>query len=161
MSDDGEVLLAAPGDDSVVSYRAGRSPEILLRGGGIVAVDFFPGSRDALVAGASAVWTIRDSNALLVADDRDGIADPVGIAGSIDGARAFIVLRSGQVIVRDLAGSAQTIVSCDCRPSGLARLRGAAVFRLNEIGDGPVWLLDADGPAPRIVFVAAAAGSEQ
>src|SRR2546425_437254 len=53
VSDDGEVLLAAPGDDSVVSYRPGRSPEILLRGGGIAAIDFFPGSRDALVAGAS------------------------------------------------------------------------------------------------------------
>jgi hypothetical protein len=37
----------------------------------------------------------------------------------------------------------------------LAPLRGNSVFRLTDGADGPVWLLDADSPQPRISFVAA------
>ena len=96
-----------------------------------------------------------------LADQRNGIADVVGAAASADGARVFIAMKSGQVAVRNLGDSTQTLLSCACEPAGMWRLRGKAVFRLNEVGGGPVWIVDGDASAPRILFVATPSGDNR
>jgi len=104
---------------------------------------------------------IAGSQVTPLMDERDGIADAVAVAASGDGGRILVAMRSGKVAIRDARSGEMALVSCSCEPDGLARLRGSAAFRLNGFGDGPVWILDASGEQPRIVFVAAAARSEQ
>jgi hypothetical protein len=111
------------------------------------------------MATQSAVYLYQGRQGLQsLADQRDGLANVVGAAASGDGTRVFIGMQSGQVVVRDLAASTQTVLSCSCQPAGMWRLRGKAVFRLNELGAGPLWVVDGDAAAPRILFVAMPAG---
>jgi hypothetical protein len=169
VSDDAQTLLAAvdqDGGQAVIFDQAGQGSRLLRNASRVVAMEFFPDSRNALFAesSANAVWVIQNADGpqvTSIADERDGITDTVGLAASTDGATVFIAMRSGQVAIRNVSSGEQTLISCSCQPSGLSRLRGNAVFRLNDVGDGPVWILDASGEQPRILFVAAAARSEQ
>jgi hypothetical protein len=159
VSDDGAALLAIERlgklDASIYLYRDGRSPALLRNGRGIAGVDFLPGTTDALIAANDGVYLISESfGPQLIAGEADGVAGVAAVAASSDGGRVIIAMRSGQVAVRDRKTNMQTTISCACQPTGLARLRGAGVFRLNEMGDGPLWLLDADSAEPRILFVA-------
>ncbi len=170
VSDDGGVLLVASaqdGGESVSVDDGDPGLRLLWRASHVVAMEFFPDSHNALFAesGANAVWLIQTASGsqqvLPLTDERDGIADVKGLAGSADLSTIFIATHSGRVAIRNAASGEQTVVECPCEPGSLSRLRGKAVFRLNGIGDGPVWLLDASGDQPRILFVAAAARGEQ
>ena len=163
VSDDAEFLIAAlqrDTEDPLLLLYVAETPQILLPGARVAALDFFPGSRDALIADANSVWLMREGILTRLADERDSIADVVGVAASSDGARIVVAMRAGQVMLRDLSAGSQSVIVCNCEPTGLNRLRGNAVFRLNDPGSGPVWLLDADSPEARIVFVAVAAGGD-
>lgn len=166
VSDDGEAVLAAVDQDeasAVVLAENGKDFRLMQRASRVRALDFIPDSHKALFAetAANAVQFVGANDVTLIADERDGIADAVAVAASNDGSTVFIAMRSGQVAARKLDGGEQTIVPCSCQPTTLARLRGSAVFRLNGVGDGPVWILDASGEQARILFVAAAVRSEQ
>jgi hypothetical protein len=157
VSDDGELLLATlerDGEDSLLLFAPGMPPTVLLHGSRLAALEFLPESRDALAAGAEAVWLVRDGNVSPLLDRRDGVTDPVGVGASGDGLRVIVAMRGGQVLLRDLAGGSPTVLSCNCEPTGLARLRGNAVFRLTDPASGTVWLLDGDAAEAHIVFVA-------
>jgi hypothetical protein len=159
VSDDGAALLAIERigkmDASVLLYRDGKSPAVLWDGRRIVGMDFLPGSADALIGESDSVYLTSEAfGPQLIAGEGDGIAEVAAVAASADGGRVIIAMRSGQIAIRDRKTNTQSVVSCACRPSGLARLRGASVFRLNEAGDGPLWLLDADSQQPRVLFVA-------
>jgi hypothetical protein len=161
VSDDGAALLAVErigrAGAAVLLYRDSGSPAVLRSSPRIAGVDFLPGSADALIAEDNTVLVASEAfGPQVIAGAGDGIAGVMAAAASSDGARVIIAMRSGQVAIRDRGTNAQTMVSCACQPSGLARLRGTGVFRLNEIGNGPLWILDADSGAPRIVFVAEA-----
>jgi hypothetical protein len=54
--------------------------------------------------------------------------------------------------VFDVATKSRTDVTCDCVPFGLVPMGN--LFRLNELGSGPLWVLDPAGQG-RIVFVPA------
>jgi hypothetical protein len=54
--------------------------------------------------------------------------------------------------VLDLAGN-RTGVACACSPTELAPM--GSLFRLNELGAGPLWVADAGSTGPRTVFVPA------
>jgi len=159
VSDDGAALMAIERlsklDASVQLYRGAGGPVLLRNGRRIAGVEFLPGSSDALIAEGDAVYLISEAfGPQLIAGGEDGISGVTAAAASADGSRVIVAMQSGQVAIRDRATNAQSIVSCACRPTGLARLRGPGVFRLNEIGDGPLWLLDAGSGEPRILFVA-------
>jgi hypothetical protein len=163
VSDDGAALAAvislAANQSTVFSYSAGGAGQALLNDQVFPALEFVPGSSTLVMATQAAVYLYQGSQGLqLLADQRDGLANVVGAAASGDGKRVFIGMQSGHVAVRDLAASTQTLINCSCQPAGLWRLRGKAVFRLNELGAGPLWVLDGDGAAPRILFVVMPAG---
>jgi len=159
VSDDGAALVAIERltklDAAVRLYRGAGAPVLLRNGRRIAGVEFLPGSSDALLAESDAVYLVSEAfGPQLIAGRDDGISGVTAAAPSADGARVIIAMQSGRIAIRDRATNAQSIVSCACRPTGLARLRGPGVFRLNEIGDGPLWLLDAGSGEPRILFVA-------
>jgi hypothetical protein len=166
VSDDGTGLAAVvnltANEATAFSYPAAGAGQALLRDRGFAALEFMPGSATLLLATETAVYQYQGRQGLQsLTDQRDGIANVVGAAASADGAQVFIAMKSGQVAVLNLADSSQTLLSCSCEPAGMWRLRGKAVFRLNEPGAGPVWIVDGDAVAPRILFVAAPSGDNR
>jgi hypothetical protein len=160
LSDDGATVLtvmrSGRGAETVESYRSADPPQVVYRARHIAALAFAPGGANALVADGSAVtWISPAFGAQAIGNG--SLGDVVAVAASTDGARVFIATRSGRVVIHDVASGAETSLSCACEPSTLAPQRGTAVFRLNEPGNGPLWLLDADSAEPRILFVAAPA----
>ncbi|HXB68610.1 MAG TPA: hypothetical protein VNY05_10220 [Candidatus Acidoferrales bacterium] len=166
VSDDGAGLAAVvsltANNATVFSYTPQGPGQALLSANRFPSLEFVPGSPTLLMATDTAVYLYQASQGLqLLTDQRDGIAAVVGAAASGDGTQVFIAMQSGQVAVRDVAAATQTMLSCSCVPAGMWRLRGKAVFRLNELGDGPVWLVDGGAAEPRILFVAVPAGDNQ
>jgi hypothetical protein len=166
VSDDGTGLAAVvnltASEATVFSYSPEGAGQALLSDRRFPSLEFVPGSATLLMATETAVYLYQGSQGLQpLADQRDGIANVVGAAASGDGGRVFIAMKSGQVAVRNLADSTQTLLSCSCEPAGTWRLRGKAVFRLNELGGGPVWIVDGDATAPRILFVASPNGDNR
>jgi hypothetical protein len=163
VSDDGAALAAAislaANESTVFYYPAGGAGQALLSDRSFASLEFVPGSTSLVMATQAAVYLYQSRQGLqLLTDQRDGLANVVGAAASGDGTRVFIGTQSGQVAVHDLAASTQTLLTCSCQPTGMWRLRGTAVFRLNDLGAGSLWVVDGDGVAPRILFVAMAAG---
>jgi len=163
VSDDASVMIASFSDveeSSVVALRLQGPVQILTTPRRATAAAFLPGSRDVLIADgpASEIYMVRDAGASAestrLAGDAEGITEPTAVAVSRDGKRAFMASsRDGRVATVDLATGAVTIIPCACSPTDLAILNGNAVFRLTAPTAGPLWLLDAEGPEPRIVFV--------
>jgi hypothetical protein len=157
LSDDGEIVLSVMrtlrGEDVVYAY-AGGAPQVFYRARRVAALSFVPGTHNALVAEPASVKLVRpDLGEQPAGSDPD--RDIAAVAASTDGSRLFIASRSGQITIRDARTGATTSVQCACSPRMLAPLRGNSVFRLTDNADGPLWLLDADSPQPRISFVAA------
>jgi hypothetical protein len=166
VSDDGASLAAVvkltENEATVFSYSADGAGQALLHDRQFASLEFVPGSANILMATGNTVYLYQGGQGLqLLADQRDGLANVVGAAASGDGARVFIAMQSGQVAVRNLQASTLTLLSCSCQPAGVWRLRGQAVFRLNELGAGPIWVVDGGASDPRILFVAKPTGSNQ
>lgn len=163
VSDDASVVIAGFSgveENSVVALRSEGSVRTLMSPRRASAAAFLPGSRDVLIADGpnSEIYLVRDAagsaEPTLLAGEGQEISEPIAIAVSGDGKRAFVASsRAGRVATVELATGAVTIIPCACTPSDLAILNGNAVFRLTAPAAGPMWLLDADGPEPRIVFV--------
>lgn len=148
LSDDGAILLIAEGGEV---RQAGA-------GGGKVAAGvmaaFAPGGHDAAVADGAGVTLVRgvDGEAQSTVLAASGIARPVGLAFSADGGTVFAAVAGGLVALSTAGGSASQ-VACACQPAGLTAM--GRLFRLNDLGQGPLWLLDPTGQVPRTVFVPA------
>ena len=163
LSDDGLTLLESSRNgregEAVYAYTAGQPSQILHRARRVSAMAFVPGTSNVLIAEGEGVRLVSPAFGVQTVDDTS--LDVVAVAASSDGARLFSAMRDGNIAIHDLRSSTAATVSCGCAPGVLARLRGNAVFRLNEVGDGPLWLLDGDSPEPRILFVAAPAGASR
>ena len=156
VSDDGATLLATvrSGRGEVVySYQGSQAAQVFYSARRISGLAFMPGSSAAIVAEPNAVKVVTPEFGAQAIGGAD-IADVVAVAASGDRSRLFIATRSGRIVIHELASSSETSLMCACEPAALTPLRGNAVFRLNEMGNGPLWLLDADSPQPRISFVA-------
>ena len=89
----------------------------------------------------------------------DGIDGMSGAAVSEDGRFAVVAgAKSGTIGVLDLQQGGRTILPCNCQPTGVHRLAGAAVFRLNEPGEALVTVIDLSSGTPRILVVPPAPG---
>ena len=154
VSDDGAIVLAAT-DGAVRALQSGGGDRSLMDSAGAASIAFAPGGHDAVVASPSGGLTVlrdvagaAEQQALAPAADVDG-AD--GVAFSADGKTVYVARAKGGVAVFDVATKGRTDVTCDCVPFGLTPM--GSLFRLNEAGAGPIWLLDTVGG--RIVFVPA------
>lgn len=158
LSDDG-AWLATVADGSVELIGAGGSHGIANAGRGSV-VAFAPGGHDVGFADpvARAVALVRDASSTAtqqVVWQDASLASAAGLAFSTDGQSLFLASGDVPVIIFNLAAGTHAPVSCDCAATGMERMGSA--YRLNELGSGPLWLLDASASVPRTVFVPAPA----
>jgi len=156
----GYVLLAAGPAEAVSLYRvtAGAQASPIGSFRSVAAVRLFDGGRQALVTDtlAGAVYRIADpaGTAALqtVAGAGDGIQGLVAAETDAAGQRLFTASSDGTVSISDFNGGQVATLDCGCVPTGMFRMAGTAAFRLTELGNGPIELLDA-GSTPRIVAV--------
>jgi hypothetical protein len=149
VSDDGAYLLVAEGAGVQLFGPGGTRQIVSTRN---TAVTFLPGSHDAAVAG-SGVTLLKDVGGAATAQvlaDSDPALNSLGLAYSADGAKLYLASSQG-VAAFDLASGTRTAIPCDCSPAGITGMGN--LFRLNDAGQAPLWLLDANAATPRIVFV--------
>jgi hypothetical protein len=166
VSDSGAILIGtgqASGSVSVDGFGSDGTPVPAIASlssfGGLA---FLPSSESALIAdaGKNVVWLQKSlsTGATLtqIVSASDGIAQPLAIAPSADG-RWALILNGGpasSVLRIDLAKKAPPEkVRCSCSPSELVPMSGNLVFRLNELGAGPLWAFDGDMSNSRVIFI--------
>ena len=150
VSDDGTLVLIADGG-SVQLYQSGAERPVATARNALVA--FAPGGSDAALVdpgGAGVIWlrNLAGSSTRQVLGASNSAS---GVAFSADGKTLYVA--NASVTAYDLTGGPVSSVTCDCTPTGLTPM--GAFFRLNEVGQGPLWILDPTGAKPRIVFVPA------
>jgi len=161
VSDDGELVLATVaqgGSGALLLLGPDGGPAQLPVAGPVTALAFRPQSHDALAAGNNQLSLIRsidrDPQYLVLATQNDGIAGPVSIQFSSDGARVFVANSdTASIAMLESGGGPVSLISCEGGLSGLNRLSGTSVFRLNEPSGQPLLLLDGSAARPRILFV--------
>ena len=154
VADDGEEFITA--DASSVGRIARSGDRRHIAGGDTASVAYRPQSREVLIAERSGrLLTVRESSdqVVLFTADRESFGDLIVV--SSDRRRAYVASQSRIAIV-PLNGASADIVECACSITTLDRMEGESVFRLNELGSGPLWLLD----GARIVFVPTAGGAQ-
>jgi hypothetical protein len=163
ISNDGAALVAAftsDGADSLLRMDADGAAPVIMTSSHISGLRFAGDSRDLLVTDDvdDTVYLARDVSGspspVLLAGASEGIAGPIAAEFSAD-KRLVIVLngRAGNIVLLDPAGGDRSVFACACVGTGLSRLNGNAVFRLNDPSAGPLWVFDGDAPRPRIVFI--------
>ena len=149
----------------------------------VTDLTFLGASGDLAVcdSGAKQILLIRDAFSNGAAEmvlDLSGSAEaPLRIASSMDGSLLAVLAsgapppdptrrrttEAGRVSIRHtnvvgllrIADRQWTAIECHCAATELAPLTGNAVFRLTQRTDQPLWILDSDGAAPRLVFIPA------
>ena len=76
------------------------------------------------------------------------------VSTSEDGRRVFLTqVNSGNVAIVDTETQTSVMLDCQCRATGLYRLKGTSVFRLTETSREPTTVLDASAAEPRVVLI--------
>jgi len=157
VSDDGVYLLFAVGGSVQLASQSGGVRNVM-PAGEHASVAFAPGGYNAAVAA-------RGTGAVLISDVPGASAQQTltagdqpfqivaGVSFSADGKLLFVASAAAQsVVTLDMAGN-RTDVACNCSPAELTPM--ANLFRLNELGAGPLWLVNAGSSPVSIVFVPA------
>jgi len=171
VNDDGRVILTAVREGDTTSLYVLTAPgqaRWISMVGEVSDMTFFRNTRDALIADkrTNEVFLVRDvtgaAGRLLLAGEREGISQPVGVAPSDDSRRVFIANAGSRTIsTLELASGTVTHVSASATPTGLYRLKGKSLFRLTELSNTPLLLLDSTAAMPRVVFVPQDRGAVQ
>ncbi len=156
LSDDGAYLLRASGG-TVTLYGAGGEHRTLAAG---VAAAFAPGAYGAAIVDPSGAGIVAFDDAaagtgrrVLAAPD-SGMASPAGLAFSQDGRKLFLASAASRNVASfDVAAGSRQAIPCHATPETLVRM--GSVYRLNELGSDPLWLLDTAPLQPQVVFVPA------
>ena len=140
VSDDGQYLLYGAGGLIELFGVAGDSRQIV-NGPREVAAAFAPGGHDAAVVQRDKLTLFQDIAGAATVRTFPGIEMPSGVAFSPDGQKLFIAgMGRPAVTILQVATGDRTELPCDCSPSTLAPM--GSLFRLNELGTEPLWLLD-------------------
>jgi hypothetical protein len=160
VSDAGTLLVAANGATTGVTVSAtaaNGTRSTLAPLGGFGGMNFVPGSEDALIADSSANTLARYHNGTptTLATGVNGLNQPLAVAASQDAHWAVAVDRADSSLLRvDLTGAtAPAQSSCTCSPSQLSALNGNAVFEMVPPGTTPGWMIQADSPTSRVLFI--------
>lgn len=150
VNDQGDLLA---GGDLVWLLRGNEAPRQLAVAGPVSALAFQ--DSDALIAGGGQILLlhnlVEDTEYQMLAaysDDRT----PVLAQISTDATRMFTATSDGEILVLSRAGDEIARLTCQCRPTGFQRLGIGSVYRINDVGNEPVWLLDIR-TEPRFWFV--------
>ena len=127
-------------------------------------MQFVPGSDELVVAdgGTGALTAISHINTAPASANLSpagAIASPVALDITPNGRWVVAANHAGDVLRVDLTGTAAAAKShCSCAPSQVQAMRGSATgttVRLVTSGGGPLWILDAGGATPRVLFIPA------
>ncbi len=169
ISDDGEVAVLLSGNvgKTVAWLSAGGSDPVPFGlPSGTAAVAFRSASHQAATVTQDGQITLladpasgSDARILWSADIRT--TDPASTRFSPDGSAIYVATRGGSLAAIRIDTGEAAFASCSCEPSGLFPLLGGTLFRLNEISDGPLMLVDTAGTQLRTWFVPALERSAQ
>ena len=162
VSDDGRLVIYAasqPDQDVLYSWTSASSHRLvtlLQRVSGIALLE----NSDTVVVDSkeNAVYYIADptrsASRVLLADDRNGVSNPTGVA-VVNGDRIYVTNASARtVLVLTPSGQVLRSLPCNCEPAGLYPF-GDSVYRLSERADQTINLLKVGATSDRIVFVPA------
>jgi len=151
VADSGVMAAVRSGSEVVVLGSDERRASIA----SVADVRFIERSRDLLVTTAGSVLLWRSTKDV-----------PETLADGFEGLRAahlaydrkhLVAAVEKAILVRDLGTGESSDYPCQCRPSRLERLAGNGLFLISAAAGEPLWLFDADGKPPRLVFVPAKA----
>ena len=140
VSDDGGYLIYAAGGPVELLGVAGDSRQVLDAAPGTLAA-FAPGGHDAAVIQSDKIFIFNDIVGPATRRTVASAPSPSALAYSPD-ARSLLMASAVErnVTTLDLASGERASLACDCEPASLIRM--GSVFRLNELGKAPLWLLD-------------------
>jgi hypothetical protein len=162
LSDDGTALMAASGN-TVELFTGAADQGALTTTAGPALIAFAPSGHDAAVVDRTGAGVVLFHNLGLAVSSQnlapidDTIQSAAALAFSVDG-QQLLVAGGSSVTTFNLAAGARGAIPCGCTPSTLARM--GDLFRLNELSQEPLWLLDARPETAGVTFVPAAANSE-
>jgi hypothetical protein len=167
VSDAGTMLLATGGASTgvtVASISASGTRSSLASLAGYGGMNFIPGSEDSLIADATANTLSRyhGGAATVLATHANGLNQPFAVAASQDGHWAVTADQADSSLLRiDLTGATSPAQStCGCSPTQLLSLSGNAVFELTPPAAMPGWMIEADGPTSRVLFIPPVRGGQ-
>jgi hypothetical protein len=160
VSDDGAVVLAVTAGEQahlcVLTPETGLQllPSIAKPSG----IAFFHNSRDAVVIDGvlKSVMILVDPAGDLKLTNIGGKPEgkPVSVAVAADNDRVFVANKEpGGVVSISLSGAEAAVTPCDCAPALMESIGLHSAFRLNDPGEGVVWLFDGYSSPPQIYFV--------
>ncbi len=140
VSDDGAYLLYAAAGPLELIGVSGNSRQVMDRADGVLAA-FAPGGHDAAVIHSGKLILFQDIAGAATERSFDAIADPIALAFSPGVQTVLVASAIGRAVTTiQVATGDRSALACDCSPSALIRM--GSVFRLNELGSEPLWLLD-------------------
>jgi hypothetical protein len=160
VSDDARTALVAFSTDetsNVWIFPPDGDPKSVLAAGRVVSISFIPESSDALIVDErqQAVYLLNSENATtVVAGAADGIEAPIAAQSARN--RRFVYIAAagnGRILILNTEDGSRRELTCPCSLQVLAQMSDETVFRLGEVSEGPMWLLDATSAEPRLVFV--------
>jgi hypothetical protein len=152
VSDDATVLLhSSQGSVEVVTAAGSRK---LASAPGSAPIAFAPRSHDAAVVSGGKLSVFQDVTGAATRQDFPNASAIAAVGFSADGAKVAMAGQRAVTVLDRTSGSTHE-TSCDCTIGTMTGM--GTMFRLNEPGDGPVWLLDPADTEPRLVFVPAIA----
>lgn len=154
------ILAAYPSGRSIMAYNGTGNRWRMNYEGEVRSLAFADSSTNVVIADDTGVRLVR--NAAGNAEFSllwEGDARAASI--SSDSKNAVVLSKQAQVFVVNLETGGVRALECSCEPTTVSRLAGGAVFRLNEGGSRPLWMVDLTGAQPRAVFVPADAKTEE
>ena len=156
VSDDGQYLLYGAGGLIELFGVAGDRRQVA-NGPRNVTAAFAPGGHDAAVVQLDKVTLFTDIAGAATVRTFPGIEMPSGVAFSPDGQKLYVAsMGRPPVTIIQVATGERTELPCDCTATTLMPM--GSLFRLNELGTEPLWLLDTASDHA-LVFVPVPAGN--
>lgn len=155
VSDDAKAVMAVEAT-GVRMFDADANQWMLNHSEPTKSAVFREASHDAVLAGSTGVWLVNSASGNAAAER---IWEGDATAAQVDGNAAVLIERNMGLVAVNLRDRAVQRLECACTPVTLARL-SQSVYRVNELAEGPLWLVDLNGSMPRAVFVPADAKSE-
>jgi hypothetical protein len=159
VSNNGSVALlhfSLPEQDSLYTWTVASGPRYLMAASRVSDMRFISDDAVILDSGNDQALLIRNvreqATPALIADSRDGLSDPIGIATSSRG-EIYIGGSTGTILVLDSMGHILKAVHCGCAISTMTALANSAVLLTDRINQ-PLFVLDGS-ESDQILFIPA------
>lgn len=154
VNDAGDTVLGTFGETARVTlFDASGNRFPLSKEAPVKAIAFLEESRDALLAAEDGVFLAREVSA-------DGPLERIaevassGAVAALDRQRFLLVDNELQSVLEvNVESGEKRDAQCPCAPKLLTRMTGANIFRLNEVSNGPLWLVEIQESGLRTIFV--------